>query len=165
MSFTDLAVSTGVGAITGKLGDMIPMPKISGLNAGRGSMQAVSRQLLTKLKNGTISNISNSSANKMLAVQLYNGVPGSLVDVVKSFISNGATIEPVTNFQIYSPAVNTGLSPQQEQDIMSYYINNPDAGRRMIEAHQADGLPVPEFLKPLQDATSDPVGKFPAKKQ
>lgn len=65
-NWTSFGVDTAVGGATG----LIPgswMPRIAGLNAGRGSMVAVSKQMITKFENGTISNVSAGTAAKMFA--------------------------------------------------------------------------------------------------
>ena len=55
------------GASTVLLGGIIKIPnvKISGINIGKGSFQAVSNQITTKLNNGTIENVSAGTFGKM----------------------------------------------------------------------------------------------------
>jgi type VI secretion system secreted protein VgrG len=85
-NWTSFGVDTAVGGATG----FIPgswLPTRAGLNAGRGSMVAVSKQMATKLRNGTISNVSPTTAAKMFAGRsaetavpygVAGGVAGSL---------------------------------------------------------------------------------------
>ena len=60
-----LGRDTAVGAGSAAVAELVPMPGIQGLNAGRGSFQAVSRQVVTKLENGTIQDIAAGTAGKM----------------------------------------------------------------------------------------------------
>ena len=60
---TNLVVETSVGAVTG----LIPGAKIPGANVGRGSMNQVFKQIVTKAQNGTISTVSAHTAGKMFA--------------------------------------------------------------------------------------------------
>lgn len=69
-----LATDTGIGALTG----FIPGIKIQGVTAGRGSYNAIFRQIGTKFQNGTISNISSQTAGKMFVGRAVNTslIPG-----------------------------------------------------------------------------------------
>jgi hypothetical protein len=69
----------GVGTLTSYGAEFIPLPAIAGLNAGRGSFDAVTAQMLTKLDNGTIQNISWNTAGQMFVSQTYAGLPDTLV--------------------------------------------------------------------------------------
>ena len=73
-NFTQLGVQTGIGALTGYGAQFVPLPAIAGLNAGQGSFQAVTSQMVTKLENGTIQNLTWSTAGKMFVSQSYNGL-------------------------------------------------------------------------------------------
>ncbi len=55
------AIDTGIGAATG----FIPGIKVPGITSGRGSYNAVYKQITTKFSNGTISNITLPTAGKM----------------------------------------------------------------------------------------------------
>jgi type VI secretion system secreted protein VgrG len=67
-STKSLVVDTAIGTATG----FIPgRPKIAGLNAGRGSDIQVFRQIVTKAENGTISNVTTSTAIKMAQGAYY----------------------------------------------------------------------------------------------
>jgi RHS repeat-associated protein len=60
---------TGVGGLTG----LIPTAKVTGITSGRGSFDAVSKQMYTKLENGTIRRVSVRTAGKMLGADLVGG--------------------------------------------------------------------------------------------
>ena len=122
-SVVELGANTVIGAGTGYVGEFIPMPAISGLNAGRGSFDAVTSQMVTKLENGTIQNISWTTAGKMFVSQTYNGVAdttlGGVVDGMQynlfgspdSTINN--TVSPAWNFsgnQTLSSGTTTSTS-------------------------------------------------------
>jgi type VI secretion system secreted protein VgrG len=77
-SFTELGVQTGVGALTAYGAEFIPLPAIDGLNAGQGSFDAVTAQMLTKLDNGTIQNLSWNTAGQMFVSQAYGDIPNTL---------------------------------------------------------------------------------------
>jgi RHS repeat-associated protein len=62
------AFDTAVGAVTG----LFPgIPRLSGINAGRGSYLQVFRQMVMKASNGTINNMSTSTAAKMASGAFY----------------------------------------------------------------------------------------------
>lgn len=74
----DLAFSTGVGALLGKFGSVTA----DGISAGRNSYNAIFNQISTKFENGTISNISSTTAIKMFvgrstATGFFGSVPVS----------------------------------------------------------------------------------------
>ncbi|TVR46265.1 MAG: RHS repeat protein [Puniceicoccaceae bacterium] len=74
---------TGFGAATG----FIPgRPRIQGINAGRGSDVAVFRQMVTKFRNGTISNVTPRTAMRMSrgAFYEYAAVPGAAASAAGS---------------------------------------------------------------------------------
>ena len=83
-NFVQLGGQTVVGGLTGAAAEFIPLPAISGLNAGQGSFDAVTAQMVTKLENGTIQNISWNTAGQMFVSQTYSGVAdttlGGVVD-------------------------------------------------------------------------------------
>jgi type VI secretion system secreted protein VgrG len=76
------AASTALGGVTGAIGEQIPLPSINGLNAGQGSYQAVSSGILTKLENGTIQNISASTAGSIFISQTFNDIPTTALDTL-----------------------------------------------------------------------------------
>ena len=53
--------------------------KIPGLNSGRNSYSAISKQIVTKFHNGTISKISYNTSSKMLTYNLTGNLIGSFV--------------------------------------------------------------------------------------
>ncbi len=63
-----LAIDTTIGAATGRLGG----PALSGVNAGRNSLNAIFKQMTTKLSNGTIKNVSWKTAGKMAAGRFWD---------------------------------------------------------------------------------------------
>jgi len=70
-----LGRDAAVGAGSAAVAEVVPMPGVQGLSAGRGSFQAVSRQVVTKLENGTIQNITAMTAGKIFVTQAYTGLP------------------------------------------------------------------------------------------
>ena len=79
-------VSGLVSAGTTALSNTIRIP---GLNSGRNSYSAISKQIVTKFRNGTISRITYSTFSKMLTLNLMGNVIGSTVSgVVDAFNVN-----------------------------------------------------------------------------
>lgn len=78
-----LATDTGIGALTG----FIPGIKIQGITSGRGSYNAIFRQMGTKFQNGTISNVSAQTAGKMFIGRAVNTslLPGAGAGAVAGF--------------------------------------------------------------------------------
>jgi type VI secretion system secreted protein VgrG len=68
-----LVRDSAVGAATG----LVPGLKIPGLSAGRGSYTQVSKQIVTKLKDCTISSVRPQTAAKMGAAQATQNLPGA----------------------------------------------------------------------------------------
>ena len=67
-NWTNFGVDTAVGGLTG----LIPgRPRIPGINSGRNSMNAIYNQMATKFRNGTISNVSATTAGKMFVGRAY----------------------------------------------------------------------------------------------
>ncbi len=107
-SVIELGANTVVGAGAGYVGEFIPMPAISGLNAGQGSFDAVTAQMVTKLENGTIQNISWNTAGQMFVSQTYSGVAdatlGGVVDGMQYNLfgspdsTSSTTVSSVWNF-------------------------------------------------------------------
>ena len=54
--------------------------RIPKLNAGRGSMSAVSEQMYTKFRREIIKKISIKTFTKMFAIEAYNGIAGDLIE-------------------------------------------------------------------------------------
>jgi len=59
-----LAISTGLGAVTGGLASKVPDLKIPGISSGKGNMKAVAEGVSTRIANGTASNMSLKTALK-----------------------------------------------------------------------------------------------------
>jgi len=73
------AVDVGIGAVTGKLTAAIPVPKIGGVNVGRGSFEAVRGQMLTKYAGGQISRVSGATFGKMMTAEVTRHLPSSTI--------------------------------------------------------------------------------------
>ena len=58
--------------------------KVPSLNAGRGSMSAVSSQMYTKLRRQIIKRVSSKTFAKMFVVEAYNGTAGNIMDWIYS---------------------------------------------------------------------------------
>ena len=69
----ELGASTLLGLASGA----VPELDVEGITAGRGSYKAISEQLVTKLSNGTISDISASSMGKMGIYTATSNLSGS----------------------------------------------------------------------------------------
>ncbi len=117
-SFTQLGVQTGVGALTAYGAEFIPLPAIQGLNAGQGSFDAVTAQMLTKLDNGTIQNLTWSTGGKMFVSQAYAGLPDTLVGggvdgmQYNLFGNSGSTPSAgVSPFSLFNQSSPTGQTP------------------------------------------------------
>ena len=61
---------------------------IAGLNAGQGSFQAVERQIVTKLENGTIGSFSVTTGGKIAANEIYANVPVVGAEGVKAEVES-----------------------------------------------------------------------------
>jgi RHS repeat-associated protein len=102
-NYLQLGGQTFVGGVTGTVGEFIPMPAIFGLNAGQGSYQAVTAQMVTKLENGTIQNISLNTAGQMFVSQTYNGLSDTTLEGFTEGVGNSdgtssTAVAPVWNF-------------------------------------------------------------------
>ncbi len=76
----DVVSAAVQGAAVGKAATLLPnVPGtgIPGITTGKGSMVAVSRQMTTKLENGTISTISSTTAAKILTADIVTSLPGA----------------------------------------------------------------------------------------
>lgn len=89
-------VSSGVtGAVSGfAFGNVGKYVKIQGINAGRGSFQAVWKQVMTKAARGQIANVTMKTMMKGLVayggVQFFDKLIGKSIDYVKDYFKNGA---------------------------------------------------------------------------
>ena len=77
-----LLTSAMVGGVSAVTAGIMGSIKITGINAGRGSLQQVSNQIRTKFINGTngIRHIANKTFAKMFALELYGSALGSITD-------------------------------------------------------------------------------------
>ncbi len=87
-SFTSAGVQAGIGGLT----SAIPVPGISGLNAGQGSFEAVEAQILTKLENGTISGFSIDTGLQIAGNEFYTAIAGIAVEALLD--NNEETLPP-----------------------------------------------------------------------
>jgi hypothetical protein len=87
-NYAELGGQTVVGGLTGVAAEYVPLPTIAGLNAGQGSFQAVTLQMVTKLENGTIQNISWNTAGQMFVSQTYNGLSDATLDGLNEGMQN-----------------------------------------------------------------------------
>ncbi len=76
---SQLVVDTAIGGISGVLAGAVPIPKIPGINHGRNSLFAISRSTITKLRNGTIRNVSSKTMGKMVLADLIDDIPSSIL--------------------------------------------------------------------------------------
>ncbi|MFD2591013.1 SpvB/TcaC N-terminal domain-containing protein [Aquimarina hainanensis] len=74
---------------TAAFGGLIKLPnvKIPGINAGKGSFQAVSNQITTKLNNGTIENVSAGTLGKMLVNEVVSDSSENAAEAVVDGVS------------------------------------------------------------------------------
>ena len=61
---TELAVKTGIGAVTGGVLDKVGKGGVAGVTSGRNSFDAVAKTAQTKLTNGTVQSVSASTVGK-----------------------------------------------------------------------------------------------------
>ena len=54
--------------------------KIPGINSGRGSYKAISKQITTKFQHGIIKSISKATFGKMFISELYENLAGSALE-------------------------------------------------------------------------------------
>lgn len=67
--------SAALGLITGAL----PAPKLQGVNIGKGSMEAVTKQITTKSAQGQIQNVSLGTLGKIGAYSAIDGSSGEVI--------------------------------------------------------------------------------------
>ncbi len=84
-SFEDILISSLIsGGISMASVGIMSKIKIPGLNAGKGSMSTVSKQMYTKFQRQIIKRVSMRTFGKMLAVEAYNGSVGNVMEWVYS---------------------------------------------------------------------------------
>lgn len=85
------ATSLLIGSVSGITAGILDNVKIPGINSGRGSLTAVSKQINTKLVNGSIKNVSIKTIGKMAALNAIYSAPFT---VFNGLFTNGAVISP-----------------------------------------------------------------------
>ena len=85
-----IATSTIVGAISGMTAGILDNIRIPKINAGRGSLSAISKQINTKLVNGSIKHVSSKTIGKMTALNAIYSLPFTTVN---SLFLNGKVID------------------------------------------------------------------------
>lgn len=74
-NWNEVAISAGIGALTGRL---LPDARSPGISLGRNSNRAILKQMITKRLNGTAKSISWSTAKKMGSGLLIPGLPAEV---------------------------------------------------------------------------------------
>ena len=77
----DTLKDVACGAALCGASEKLPTIKLKGLNAGRNSYSSVFKSGMTKLKNGTARRMSLKVFGKGLAVELFNGIGGTILDI------------------------------------------------------------------------------------
>ena len=85
------ATSLLIGSVSGITAGILDNVKIPSINSGRGSLTAVSKQINTKLVNGSIKNVSIKTIGKMAALNAIYSAPFT---VFNGLFTNGAVISP-----------------------------------------------------------------------
>ena len=75
-----VASSLLIGMISGLTAGIVDNIKIPKLNAGRNSLNAISKQINTKLINGTINNVSEKTIGKMFALNFLYSLPFTTIN-------------------------------------------------------------------------------------
>ncbi len=91
-SFDEIfATSLLIGSVSGITAGILDNIKIPGVNSGRGSLTAVSKQINTKLVNGSIKNVSIKTIGKMAALNAIYSAPFT---VFNGLFTNGIVLSP-----------------------------------------------------------------------
>src|SRR6185369_4125236 len=89
--FGGFAIETGLGGIFGALPDV----PVQGLSSGRNNWNALAKSVRTKISNGTIENISASTAGKMLVGNNVAGLNSTIysvdADLLRRVVGNDPT--------------------------------------------------------------------------
>ena len=75
-----VASSLLIGMISGLTAGIVDKIKIPKLNAGRNSLNAISKQINTKLVKGTINNVSEKTLEKMFALNFLYSLPFTAIN-------------------------------------------------------------------------------------
>ncbi|HBA84264.1 MAG TPA: hypothetical protein DCZ95_09250 [Verrucomicrobia bacterium] len=106
----ELVFETGLGAVTG----LIPGQKIAGVTSGRGSYNAVANQMITKIKNDQIENITTKTAGKIVTAKFIQGaaLEGSMAGgMVHGLI--GPMIPEIGSAIVNQPSQSSTVRPQK----------------------------------------------------
>ena len=77
-----------IGMISGLAAGVFDKIKISKLNAGRNSLNAISKQINTKLIRGTINNVSGKTIGKMFALNFIYSLPFTTINSVITVLNS-----------------------------------------------------------------------------
>lgn len=80
-----------IGSVSGITAGILDNVKIPGINSGRGSLTAVSKQINTKLVNGSIKNVSIKTIGKMAALNAIYSAPFTAFN---GLFTNGVVLSP-----------------------------------------------------------------------
>ncbi len=84
-----------VGSVSGLTAGILDNIRIPGVNAGRGSLSAVSKQINTKLVRNQIKNVSANTIKKMITLNAIYSAPFTAFN---GAFMNGITLRPVHDF-------------------------------------------------------------------
>ena len=85
------ATSLLIGSVSGITAGILDNVKMPGINSGRGSLTAVSKQINTKLVNGSIKNVSIKTIGKMATLNTIYSAP---FIVFNGLFTNGVVLSP-----------------------------------------------------------------------
>ena len=85
------ATSLLIGSVSGITAGILDNVKMPGINSGRGSLIAVSKQINTKLVNGSIKNVSIKTIGKMATLNTIYSAP---FIVFNGLFTNGVVLSP-----------------------------------------------------------------------
>jgi hypothetical protein len=86
----DLVQATLISGIAGPIGSKIPLP-LSGITAGRNSFSAIAKSTTTKLRNGTIQNISTQTFGKAIVAETVASSPSQIIGNSSNFAIDSLT--------------------------------------------------------------------------
>ena len=86
-----ICTSLLIGAVSSITTGILDNVKISGVNSGRGSLTAVSKQINTKLVNGSIKNVSIKTIGKMATLNAIYSAPFTIFN---GLFTNGIVLSP-----------------------------------------------------------------------
>ena len=76
----DIVVESSVDGLTSIISfGIMKNIRLAPINSGRGSYSAISKQMYTKIKNGTITRVSARTLGKMVVSEFYEGLFGFLM--------------------------------------------------------------------------------------